>query len=67
MARCCRSCASTSPTVRPAHWRPSVKVKMNIHLFDESPVLYANDKEVVFLGLAGKVKERVTKVITLKF
>jgi hypothetical protein len=36
-------------------------------LFDESPVLYANDKEVVFLGLAGKVKERVTKVITLKF
>jgi hypothetical protein len=36
-------------------------------LFDESPVLYANDNEVVFLGLAGKVKERVTKVITLKF
>jgi hypothetical protein len=36
-------------------------------LFDESPVLYANDKEVVFLGLAGKVKERVTKVITLNF
>ena len=36
-------------------------------LFDESPVLYANDKEVVFLGIAGKLKERVTKVISLKF
>lgn len=36
-------------------------------LFDDSPVLYSNDTEVVFLGVAGKAKERVSKIIRLKF
>lgn len=35
-------------------------------LFDENPVLYSNDNEVVFIGVAGKVKERQSKVIRLK-
>ncbi len=35
-------------------------------LFDETPVLYANDTEVVFIGVAGKVGERQSKVIRLK-
>ncbi len=36
-------------------------------LFDEVPVLYANEKEVVFLGVAGKIKERQSKIIKLTF
>lgn len=36
-------------------------------LFDECKVLYTNEKEVVFLGLAGKVNERTAKIISLKF
>lgn len=35
-------------------------------LFDEVPVLYANDNEVVFIGVAGKIKERQSKIIKLK-
>lgn len=35
-------------------------------LLDECPVLYSNDKEVVFLGVSGGKKERVSKLITLK-
>lgn len=35
-------------------------------LFDEKPVLYSNDKEVVFIGVAGKINERQSKVIKLK-
>jgi hypothetical protein len=34
-------------------------------LFDEVPVLYSNEKEVVFIGVAGKLKERQSKVIRL--
>jgi hypothetical protein len=36
-------------------------------LFDEVPVLYSNDKEVVFIGVAGKIKERQSKIIKLTF
>lgn len=36
-------------------------------LFDDTPVLYSNDTEVVFFGVAGKNKERVAKVIKAKF
>jgi hypothetical protein len=35
-------------------------------LFDETPVLYSNDKEVVFIGVAGSIKERQSKIIRLK-
>lgn len=36
-------------------------------LFDDTPVLYSNENEVVFFGVAGKNKERVAKVIEAKF
>ena len=36
-------------------------------LFDEKPVLYANPSEIVFLGTAGKNKERVAKFIKVGF
>ena len=35
-------------------------------LFDDTPVLYANENEVAFFGVAGKNKERVAKVIKVK-
>lgn len=35
-------------------------------LVDECQVLYSNDQEVVFLGVAGKKKERVAKFIRMK-
>lgn len=35
-------------------------------LLDECPVLYSNKEEVVFLGVSGGNKERVSKFITLK-
>lgn len=34
-------------------------------LFDDAPVLYATNKEVVFLGVSGGKKDRVTKFIKL--
>lgn len=36
-------------------------------LFDDTPVLYSNEKEVVFFGVAGKNRERVAKVIKATF
>lgn len=36
-------------------------------VFDDHPVLYVNNHQVAFIGLAGKIKERVSKVIILKF
>lgn len=35
-------------------------------LFDDCPVLFNNDKEVVFLGVAGKKNDRVGKFIKMK-
>jgi hypothetical protein len=57
-----------------------VKIDLNTHtpsalqrcgedeytLFDEAPVFYANEQEVVFLGVSGKKKERVSNFIKLK-
>lgn len=36
-------------------------------LFDDYPVLYSTDKEIVFFGVSGKAKERFANAIKVKF